>query len=64
MSLSSLFGKPKIPLPPAPVPQPSKNTPLEAQAAAMGRRSGLLATLFGYKNPSGTSGGGKQLTGR
>lgn len=68
MSLQSLFGKPKIPLPPTAKPSPTKNTVQDAEMAAAGRRRGLAAALFGYKNPSSTtgggSGGGSSVTGR
>lgn len=63
MSLSSLFGKPKIPLPPVATPKPVQNTQLDAQMAALGRRQGLMGALFGYKTPSSTTGGGRSLTG-
>lgn len=67
--LAALFQKPKVPgitvpNPPAPV----RNTPMEAQLAQAGRQQGLLATLFGFRSPSGASGGGTPsghtLTGR
>ena len=54
--IASMFSKPKIPLPPPPTPPVTKNSTLDAQTAALGRRAGLLAAMFGYRNPSGSSG--------
>lgn len=65
MPIQALFGKPKIPLPPAAKPTPTKNTVQDAEMAAQGRRRGLAAAMFGYKNPSTTNtGGSKPVTGR
>lgn len=63
--LTALFQKPKIPnISVAQPPTPVKNTPMEAELAQAGRQQGLLATLFGYRNPSGRSGAGHTLTGQ
>jgi hypothetical protein len=62
---NKLFQKPSIPpiqVPPPPAPQ--KNTPMEAQLAQAGRQQGLLATLFGFKSPSGTSTSAHTMTGQ
>jgi len=63
--LTAMFGRPKIPniSMPAP-PAPVKNTQLDAQMAQAGRQQGLLATLFGFRSPAGTSGASHTLTGQ
>lgn len=62
--MSALFSKPKLsvptlPNPPSPAPQ---NTDLQQSLQQLGRRQGLVAAMFGYRNPSGPS-GSKRLTG-
>ena len=71
--LTALFQKPKVPniqAPPPPQPPP-QNAAFQAEMAQAGRQQGLLATLFGYRSPSGgspgggtTGGGGHNLTGQ
>jgi len=62
--MSQLFAKPQIPKPPLPAPPtpPPQNTTLQAQLQQLGRRQGLVAAMFGYKNPSGPTSSHK-LTG-
>jgi len=62
--MSTLFSKPRIPVPPLPQPPaPVKNTQLEAQLSQLGRRQGLVAAMFGYKNPSTTGGPAAKISG-
>jgi len=63
--MSILFSKPRIPVPPmAPPPAPVRpqDSALNAQLAQLGRRQGLVAAMFGYKQPAGPT-GSKKLTG-
>jgi len=57
--MSALFSKPRIPTPPVAAPPAPpvapQNSLLQAQLSQLGRRQGLVAALFGYKNPPGTS---------
>lgn len=56
------------PLPPLTPPTPTTNTPLNAELAAQGRRSGLRAALLsrlggGYKGKNSKSNGSSKLSG-
>lgn len=65
--MSQLFSKPHIPVPQLPPPPtPVRDTPMEARLSDLGRRQGLLAAMFGLKNPSTSSSntGKAQLTGQ